>query len=163
MSNRFIEWLKGNSNNEKHPSLEDGIKMIEKALKDIDIPPSESRLETENKNTPAWGFSYENIDIYIYLIKDKNTLYFKIKSPILKMPEDNILAFYRVLLEKNLNLHELTLGIYKDTVFLYGSRPIEDMTVKETIYMIMEVAKKGEEIAEELHKEFNAEYGNEEG
>ena len=66
------------------------------------------------------------------------------------------------MLERNLSLNELSIGINKDTVYIYGSRPVEGIDEEEAAYLITELVSEGEIIAEELHEEFEAHYGTEE-
>ncbi len=163
MANKFLEKFfsprKGTQ-----LTLKEVSQIVESALKKLEIPVKDSKLETEDKdNSAAWGFGIENIEVLIYLVTDeKGQIYFKLQSPIVKMPKKNLLAFYRNLLERNLTLNELSIGINKDLVYIYGSRPTQGIDENEIAYLITELVSEGEVIAEELHEEFKAHYGTEE-
>ena len=92
-----------------------------------------------------------------FTVDEDGDPYIAIHSPIVKLPSDNLLAFYRRLLEINWKLHgRVTIGVGHDTVVVCAIRDIKGLNeigLAEITEMVGSVA---DALDDALHEEFGA-------
>ena len=134
-------------------TLQECEKLVETFFKNEGLNPKEHRVEGA-KGT--WWVSRGSAIIYIFVneAQDMNTL--RIASPILYLPHENLLPFYRACLEINYGLIYCGIAIDKDIAFLISERPLLGLDAEEVQDMMRILAYYADKYDNELAKEFGA-------
>ena len=86
----------------KETTVKDCVKMIEKFYKNLGFSPDAHRLT--DPDTLGWYIQRGSVVIFIILNEHNGLNTVRIAAPIVYLPEDNILPFYRRCLEINTDL-----------------------------------------------------------
>lgn len=138
----------------KETTVKDCITMIEKFFKKHRLNPNEHRLQ--NPDTLGWWIQRGSAVIYILLNQHESEATVRIMSPILFLPEEHILPFYRRCLELNMNLINCAFGAMDDKIALVTERPImglDDHELEGSLHYLSAVA---DDIDDKLASEFQA-------
>lgn len=141
-------------------------RMIEASLAELGLDPGECRNDEgpEDNAHLAWSFRIESgHEIFLILGVVEGGMTLEVRSLIAKIPHDNVLPFYRRLLE--INSEELTLaalGISGQYVTLSADRPTTDLDAGEITDMISRVVSYVERYAGDLRSEFSCPEWNDE-
>lgn len=137
-------------------SVEESVQMIQRFLSECGVDPNSSRLEAEN----CLGWLIQKGSASIYIIIGKNQLIdevtLEVFSPILKLPKQNILPFYRRCLEVNRYLIGCALCVEKDSVMVVSERQLDGLSYEEVKAMIIGIAHAADKMDDELAQEFGA-------
>lgn len=140
-------------------TLEEAAKLIESILDSLGTNPEDAKMDIEGQNVMGWliqnGKSY--LFIYVFMTDDKQLL-LKMVSPVVFMPEKNLLAFYRKLLEENLALHDSALGIERNIVMVQSLRRADLMSLEEAKNLVAYLYKTSQDTAAVLAEEFGAKF-----
>lgn len=127
---------------------------IREVLNVFDLKEGEHWGETEE------GFIFQSGSARVligFAVDEDGDPHITVHSPIVKLPSDNLLAFYRRLLEINWELHgRVTIGVGHDTVVVCAIRDIEGLNeigLAEVTAMVGSVA---DTLDDALHEEFGA-------
>ena len=105
------------------------------------------------------GFLYQvgSAGIIIHFTVDENNDSFvELYSPIVKLPSDNLLAFYRCLLELNFEGGgQAAVGIDHDSVYVCATRDVDGLG-SELAEVIIAVGDMADNLDDYLHDEFGA-------
>jgi hypothetical protein len=144
----------------KH-SLAKVVEMVETALKELGFDPAVCRDEKDSGDKEQiWNFWYapETIGIVITVRTFEKSVILDVHSPVVEMPRQNLLPFYRRLLELNLDgLSGPALGITENLVILTVGRPTDDLDPGELMWMIHAIGSSTEQHRQELIAEFGCE------
>lgn len=137
-------------------SVEECVQMVQRFLSECGVDPNSSKLKTEN--CLGWLIQKGSAEIYIVIGNNEliNEVTLEVFSPILKLPKQNILPFYRRCLEVNRFLIGCALCVDKDEVMVVSERQLEGLNYEELETMIICVANAADTIDDELAKEFGA-------
>ena len=113
----------------KETTVKDCIQMIEGFFKKVGLNPNNHRLP--QKDTVGWWVTRGSALVYIILAQHSESTTVRIVSPILYLPEDHILPFYRRCLEMNMDLVNCAIGAMDDRIALVSERPIEGLDQAE--------------------------------
>ena len=123
-------------------------------LEAYDLNEGEEWRETED------GFSYRvgSAVIFIYFTVDEHDdSCIVLSSPIVKLPPDNLLPFYRRLLEINWELHgRVAVGVRHDAVVICAIRTIAGLTEEGLVEVTGVVSSVADDLDDYLHDEFGA-------
>lgn len=134
------------------PNLQGYAATVEQILLGLGIDPVQSRLNTEGGF--GWTFRRGSAWIEVYISQQENVGYLQVLSPILHLPQTGLLALYRRLLERNLQLTNAALGVYLDVVYLFSERPLDGLDSVEANNIISLVANYADELDDQLMNEF---------
>lgn len=149
--------IKSMFKSEKIDTLEKAESIIKEMLNNFGAKEEDARIETDNESMIGWAISVNNIIIYIYLFKgDDDFLYVRIVSPVLMLPSENILPFYRTLLEQNLYLHDIGFAVEENMILIVAQRRIDLTNLEECKFIIAYMAEIGEKTTKSLSEEFKA-------
>ncbi len=81
----------------------------------------------------------------------------EIRSPILRLPPGNLLAFYRRCLELNRILVGCSIGVEDDVVMVAAERRLQGLDGARFVEMLLNVASAADEFDDVLSAEFGAE------
>ena len=138
----------------KETTVKDCVKMIESFLKKNRFNPNDQRLN--NSDTLGWWVQRGSAVIYILLNQHEREPTVRILSPILYLPEEHILPFYRRCLELNMSLINCAFGAMDDQIALVTERPIAGLDAEElegTLHYLSAVA---DDVDDKLAAEFQA-------
>ena len=109
-------------------TLRECEKLVEEFFRQVGLNPNEQRVEGQKG---AWWAMRGSAVVYIFVneAQDMNTL--RIASPILYLPHENLLPFYRACLELNYSLVNCAMAIYKDILYLITERPLLGLDPEE--------------------------------
>jgi len=143
--------------NDKINTLNAGSKLISELLESMGTSHDEAKIEVDSKDMLGWMVNVGNVSLYIYVFKSEDgVIYLKVISPLVFLPEKNILPFYRTLLETNMYLNGYTIGVEKNMITLMSVRRIENLKIEESKKMIEQMAKLTLDISEKLVEDFKA-------
>lgn len=149
--------LKAIFSEEKIDTLEKAGKLVEGLLSSLGAKQEEAKIEMDEENQLGWLIQVGDIYLYIYIFQmENNFLYIKMVSPLVYMPETNLLPFYRKLLEYNVDFHDIGFGVEKNVVMILAQRKIDYTSLEECRFIIEFIAKTGNLLNKELIKEFGS-------
>jgi len=138
----------------KTVGVKEYAKMIHIFFKKIGINPSDNRLR--QPDTLGWWIGRGSAIVYILINQDGENSTIRIVSPILYLPDDFILPFYRRLLELNLDLVNCAIAVSEDRILVVSERPLVGLDQKELEHMIGYLSSVADNIDDKLSEEFNA-------
>lgn len=122
---------------------------------------NESDLEKgEDWDEMEEGFLFHSGSAIIaiqFFVDEDQTSYVVLHSPIVKLPPDNLLAFYRHLLELNDDIAgQVSVGVDHDVVSVIAGRAIEGLTEEGLLHVMLMVGGIADDLDDRLHDEFGA-------
>jgi hypothetical protein len=138
----------------KETPITDYVKMVETFLKKVDLNPTQQRLP--NRDTLGWWVQRGSALIYITLNQHESVPTLRVLSPILYLPENYILPFYRRCLELNMELIHCAFGVINDRITLVSERPLKGLDQQELEGLIGYLSSMADEMDDKLGAEFNA-------
>jgi hypothetical protein len=130
-------------------------KMIESVIQELGLDPDRSRLESEEPGRLAWGLRRGSAAVFVFLQGGPESNYLQVVSPVMKIPEQNILPLYRRLLELNASgLHAAAFGVKGEDVVLTIDRTTTDIDRSEVANMIHLIGRYADQYDDELVAEF---------
>ena len=123
-------------------------------LKAFDLKEGEEWGETED------GFIFQSGSAVIlieFVVYEDQTSYVILHSPIVKLPPDNLLAFYRHLLELNDDIAgQVSIGVDHDVVSVVAGRAIEGLTEEGLAGIMLAIGGIADDLDDYLHEKFGA-------
>ncbi len=141
----------------KQTAMEAYSGLVENFLRHVGFKePEKCRLESSGKERAGWCIPRGSATTFIFLedTEDRNAL--RIESPILRLPDHNILPFYRRCLEINTRLRGCALAAQDDAIVLVSDRPLEGLDPEELARGIDSLTFYADNLDDELSKEFGA-------
>lgn len=145
-------FFSGKKNNDI--TMDDCVKMVEKFFQKIGLNAMSHRIQ--DSDIPAWSVVRGSAAVFISLHSDGGMSNIRIFSPIVFLPTENILPFYRRCLEINRELMTCSLCAYEDKVSLVSKRPIEGLDPEELEGTINYLAAVADDLDNKLADEFGA-------
>jgi len=102
----------------------------------------------------GWSLQRGSAVVYISINNIENVGYFRVLSPILYLPSENILPFYRTLLEINMELTNAALALQDDKVCVLSERTIAGLDSVEADETIKRVSYYADQLDNKLAAEF---------
>lgn len=132
-------------------------KLVEDVLSGLGTSTEKNRLETKDGST-AWGLLRGSAEVMVFLNPardDKEDNYLRVVSPIVRLPTENLLPFYRRLLELNAkDLYGVAFGIINEDVVLVAERGTKDLDRGEVDDMLRNIGAAADHYDDKLVKEF---------
>ena len=125
---------------------------VEQILTAIQIDPKAARMSMEDGF--GWSFQRGSAAIEIYITQKEAVGYLQVLAPLLHLPTTGLLPLYRRLLEMNLQLTSVAMGVYLDVVYIFSERPLEGLDPVEADAIINTVAAYADEWDDKLVAEF---------
>ena len=143
---------RGDKDTDEHEDpLEFSARAVDGILAHIGVDPAAARLDVESGY--GWNFLRGSALIEVYLTPEESG-YLQVLAPIMHLPQVNLLALYRRLLELNLQLTNAALGVHEDVVYLYHERLLEGLDAGEADVIIRRLARVADELDDALVEEF---------
>jgi type III secretion system-like peptide-binding chaperone len=134
--------------------------MVEDFLNAIGVDPNKSRLEGEDM---GWHIVRGSALTYIFIGVYDDFKSLRIFSPILYLPEENILPFYRRCLEINFELINCAICVRENKVALVVERPLEGLDPEELEGMVEYMSRVADELDNKMSDEFGAKIFSQQG
>ena len=131
--------------------LEGSLRAVEGILAAIGVDASAARMEVESGF--GWQFQRGSALIEVYLTPEEQG-YLQVLSPIMHLPQQQLLALYRRLLELNLQLTNAALGVHEDVVYVFHERLLAGLDASEADAIIRRLARYADELDDALAEEF---------
>lgn len=132
-------------------TVKECTRIVEAWMTKVGIDAQKNRLQGD---TPGWVLMRGSASVYILLNEDKNGSSIRIISPVLYLPQENLVAFYRRLLELNSTLRECAFAVAKDTVILVFERGTVDLSAAELENNVQWLSYVADTLDDTLAKEF---------
>lgn len=131
--------------------LEESARTVEQILANIGVDPVSARMKVQTGY--GWNFQRGSALIEVYATQEERG-YLQVLSPIIHLPHTNLLAFYRRLLELNLQLTNASMGVHQDVVYVFNERPLDGLDPIEADSIIRKLAIYADELDNSLVEEF---------
>ena len=115
--------------------------------------PDEHRVEGYDH---GWWAMRGRAVVYVFVNEHDEMNSIRIVSPILYLPSENLLPFYRACLEINSELVSCALAVDKDVVMLVHERPLKGLDAEEISDNMHMLAHFADRFDNELAQEFGA-------
>jgi hypothetical protein len=142
-----------NRNQPNNIRIETYAQTVQQILAGLGINPDQVRSQTEEGY--SWTFRRGSAKIEVYVSQNETGGFFQVLSPIMHLPQNGLLPLYRRLLELNLQLVNISLGVYLDVVYVYSERPLDGLDIVEANAIINAVATWADELDDKLVSEFS--------
>jgi len=137
---------------EKVENFDHYKKIIESIIKEWKLDPN----KLYNPKQRTWSLVQGSVKFFITIFNLKGIDYIEIAASIVKLPDDNLLPFYRKLLELNDYYIGIKLSIKGNQVWLLGQRECKGLDKGEAKKLIDNVRLIADDIDDKLMKEFSA-------
>ena len=137
----------------KETTLMECRKLIEDFLRQEGLKPEEQKVDGYEH---GWWAMRGTAVVYVFVNEHEEGNTIRIVSPILFLPEDNLLPFYRACLEINSELVGCAMAIDKDVVMLVHERPLKGLDAEEISDNMHMLAHFADRFDNELAQEFGA-------
>ena len=101
----------------------------------------------------GWNFQRGSALIEVYVTQEERG-YLQVLSPIMHLPQTNLLPLYRKLLELNLQLTNASVGIHQDVVYVFNERPLDGLDPIEADSIIRKLAIYADDFDNTLVEEY---------
>jgi hypothetical protein len=144
------------SRKNKPKTLADHAAVVEDFLRNVGINPVGSRIKDSGKNRFGWIVVRGSATVYITIDDSEGKGLFRIFSPILKLPQDKLLPFYRRLLEMNFAMIGCAFAVKDDSVVVVSERYLEGLDPIEIEIGLDQLSYVADGVDDQLAKEFGA-------
>lgn len=138
----------------KTRTIQECTKFVEDFFRKIGLNPAAQQLR--GQGVLGWFAQRGSAFIYIFLSEFKDLSTIRLVSPILFLPKENLLPFYRRLLEINISLLNCALAIDKDVVVLVNERSLVGLDPEELDQNLNTFAAYADLLDNELANQFGA-------
>lgn len=116
--------------------LETYYELVESAIADLGIEPSETRGEQAGQ----WNLKKGKFDIMVDVWEHENHFLFQVVCPLCGLPDENREAFMMHLLKKNYGLSSVAYGVMEDNVYLKHTTEANSLTKDNIISLLTKIA-----------------------
>jgi hypothetical protein len=117
--------------------------------------------ECYNEEGKYWSLCKGSADVFISLFVlgegEDAEWYVEFSSPVMKLPSDNLLPFYRRLLEENAKWVATRFSLRDDTVWLDTTRELSGIDYDECYRSLTRIGEVADQLDDELRTEFGVE------
>jgi hypothetical protein len=133
---------------------DEAVAMVETYFRNRGFEPSEHELS--GSDAASWWLTEGSAKIYIFIQDSPNGAVLRITSPLVFLPDRNLEAFFRRLLDINTNLTSCALATHNDIVLIVSQRPTLGMTQEELDELVWNTAYVADLLDDKLSEEFGA-------
>lgn len=126
--------------------------MIANVLQDLGFDPHASRVP--GLSSPAWILSTGGVALFLSIVERQGVRSLRLDSPLLYMPPQDLLPFYRKLLGLNQALAGEALAMDKDVVHLVKEQILEGLTPPAASRLLQEMLHSADTLGDLLLYEF---------
>lgn len=141
-------------NTQQDPGLAAVAARIDGILHALGVDPALARVDDGSGRNFVWQFQRGTALVEVLLLNEGGRQFFQVCSPILHIPQDGLVRFYRRLLEYNMQLSGAAFAVYRDVVYVVHERALAGLDDAEANEMISTVAGFADELDDRLAAEF---------
>jgi hypothetical protein len=134
-------------------SIADTVRLVEAFYRKHGLDPNQHRVP--DQTAAVWGITKGSALMWIWVGQQDGIDLLKVFAPVSKLPQDNLLPFYRRCLDLNVVLVNCSLGVSDDTVLVVSQRPVGGLSDQELEFILDIVSS----VADDLDDKFAAEFG----
>ena len=127
-------------------------KLIENFFSKVRINPHQQAIPSAKGY--GWWVQRGSAIVYIFIQESDQGPMLRVVSPIVYLPKENLLPFYRKLLDANNGLVNCALATDKDIVLCAVTRPTQALDQEELDSIVSMLAHAADELDNSLNKEF---------
>lgn len=145
--------------NKQESNYRSSIKMVETVINELGIPLEETRI-AEGEPAPGqehsgWVVMKGSAEVYVFLYHGEGDNFIHVYSPVMSLPERNLLQLFRRLLDLNgVGQMGVAFGLKGDHVVLSVYRSTTDLDRSEVQEMIINVGEHADYYDDILVNEF---------
>lgn len=136
------------------PGLAAVAARIDSILHAVGVDPSQARMDDGSGRSFVWQFQRGTALVEVLLLNEDGKQFFQVCSPVLHLPQDGLLRFYRRLLEYNMQLSGAAFAVYRDVVYVVNERELIGLDDSEAHAMIDTVAGFADTLDDKLVSEY---------
>lgn len=140
-------------------TIDECSSLVEAFFRKVKLDPNKNRLDLENGY--GWHLSRGSAQIYIFLNEFKNMSTLRVAAPVVYLPKENLLPFYRRCLEENFFMLNCGFALDKNVLFIVSERPVTGLDPEELDAMVTQVSFNADDFDNKLKDEFGAKMFNE--
>ena len=135
---------------------DDAVAMVENYFRNRGLIPSDHELT--GSEGYGWWLTEGSAKVYVFVQDSANDsgAVLRITSPLVYLPEKNLEAFYRRLLDLNTNLTGCALATHNDIVLIVAQRPTNGLVQEELDELVWNAAYVADLLDNKLSDEFGA-------
>ena len=136
------------------------IKMVESIFQELGIPVQETRIGDENiqeatREHVGWVVMKGSAEVYVFIYRGEKDNFIHVYSPVLSLPERNLLQLFRRLLDLNgVGQMGVAFGLKANNVVLSIYRTTTDLDRSEVREMIINIGEHADYYDDILVNEF---------
>jgi hypothetical protein len=134
--------------------VEEVVAMVDEVLDVLGVGGQREDAEEGFDWSVQVGSAILEIGIHANEVLGETTI--EVRSPILRLPPENLLAFYRRCLELNRIVVGCCIGVDKDVMIVAAERRVQDFSRNDFVQMLLNVASAADQFDDELAREFGA-------
>ncbi len=145
--------------NKLESNYRSSIKMVETVIQELGIPLNETRIGDADAPPDSehigWVVMKGSAEVYVFLYRGEEHNYIHVYSPVMSLPERNLLQLFRRLLDLNgVGQMGVAFGLKGDHVVLSIYRSTTDLDKSEVREMIINVGEHADYYDDILVNEF---------
>jgi len=131
--------------------------IVEKAINSLGV----NAVDCREKKQGQWSLKKSNISVWVdvFHVEREKRAYFQVMAPIVKVPTNNLTAFYKELLEINDKLYGVAFTVHKETAWIKVIRQAVGLDDTEALASITRVGNYGETYHKHLTEKFFSDDG----
>ncbi len=134
--------------------VKDCVQMVETFLRNVGLDPKAQRFP--EPDALVWFAVGGNAKLFIFIENVDGTTTLGVNSPILYLPSQNLLPFYRRCLELNRGLLNCAICVLEDEVILTSTRSAQGLDYSELERTFYHLSGTADMLAKNLAEEFGA-------
>jgi len=146
--------------NKQESNYRSSTKMVETVILELGIPVDDTRIGESSEHAPSqehsgWVIMKGSAEVYVFLYRGENDNFIHVYSPVMTLPERNLLQLFRRLLDLNgVGQMGVAFGLKGDNVVLSIYRSTTDLDKSEVREMIINVGEHADYYDDILVNEF---------
>jgi type III secretion system-like peptide-binding chaperone len=152
-----MRWFKKKEKENEKPQVDDlkeATRLVGEVLAKIGLDDRPKTLR-DGKGF-GWSIRRGSAVVFITVNRVDGQAYFRLVSPILYLPTENLLPLYRTLLGINMDLTSAALAVHEDRVCVVSERPVLGLDAVEADDLIKRVSYYADVLDNKLSAEFGA-------
>ncbi|MCB0737984.1 MAG: YbjN domain-containing protein [Bacteroidetes bacterium] len=128
--------------------------LVETGLRELEIDPSQCKGDLPGQWNLAFGDIIIGIDVWS-IPEQNNKVVFQVQTALARIPEENVEAFYKELLEVNYIMYGIAFSMVDGVIYLKTMRDAHDMHHNDVVDAIRLCGFYAEHYGNQFVKDFN--------
>jgi hypothetical protein len=132
--------------------MDQSVQMIADVLKGMGVDPASSQLPDSNGR--GWLVQSDSVVMFVVIGEMDNRPSLRLTCPVLYMPALDLLPFYRKMLDLNMDLISVALGMDRDIVCVVCQQSLEGLTPAAAEALMKRTLESADVLGDLLIREF---------